>query len=86
MTFNEITFIKAILNESTNNNYSNIFDKHFNNLVKTENIEEIFNLYLEEIDIEDIKCRYGKNYIEIKLDLILYTKLLNYMVKTKDNN
>jgi hypothetical protein len=84
MTFNEITFIKDILNESSDNNYSNIFDKHFNNLVKTKNIEEIFNLYLEEIDIEDVKCRYGKNYIEIKLNLILYTKLLNYVVKTKE--
>jgi hypothetical protein len=84
MIFNEKQFIKDILKECINkndNNYSKIYDNHYNNLVKTKNIEEIFNLYLDEIDLEDIKYRYGKNYMDIKLNLILYTKFINYIIE-----
>jgi hypothetical protein len=68
-------------NDKNDNNYSKIYDNHYNNLVKTKNIEEIFNLYLDEIDLEDIKYRYGKNYMDIKLNLILYTKFINYIIE-----
>jgi len=87
MSFNENLFIKEILKDCIKKNeidYSKIYDNHYNNLVKTKNIEEIFNLYLDEIDLEDVKYRYGKNYMDIKLNLILYTKFINYIIKTKD--
>lgn len=89
MSFNENFFIKEILKDCIKNNeldYSKIYDIHFNKLVKTSNIKEIFNLYLDEIDLEDVKYRYGKNYIEIKLNLILYTRLINYIIKNKKIN
>ena len=87
MSFNENLFIKEILKDCIKKNeidYSKIYDNHYNNLVKTKNIEEIFNLYLDEIDLEDVKYRYGKNYMDIKLNLILYTKFINYIIKTKE--
>ena len=69
MSFNETFFIKEVIKDyikSNNNDYSIIYDNHYNNLIKTSDIKDIFQLYLGEIDLEDSKYRYGNNYIEIK--------------------
>jgi hypothetical protein len=80
MSFDETVFINEIIIDyinSDNNNYSIIYDKHYNNLIKKYNINDIFQLYINEIDLEDAKYRYGDNYIDIKLNLILYSKFIN---------
>lgn len=86
MIFNETDFIKTVINDyikSNHNDCSITYNKHFDNLIKNYNINDIFNLYLNEIDIEDSKYRYGSNYIEIKVNLILYSKLINYIIDKK---
>jgi len=83
MSFNETVFIKEIIKDyinSDNHDYSIIYDNHYNNLIKTYDIKDIFQLYINEIDLEDAKYRYGDNYIDIKLNLILYSKLVNYII------
>lgn len=90
MSFDETSFIKEVLNNYINyNNYNQdlsiIYDNHFNNIIKKYNITDIFNLYIKEIDIEDAKYRYGNNYINIKLNLILYSKIINYIYDKKIN-
>lgn len=83
MSFNETIFIKEVIKDyikSNNNDYSITYDNHYNNLIKTYDIKDIFQLYLGEIDLEDAKYRYGNNYIEIKLNLILYSKFINFMI------
>jgi hypothetical protein len=86
MLFNEKKFIKEVINDylnSDNQDYSIIYDNHYNNLIKTYDIKDIFQLYINEIDLEDAKYRYGNDYIDIKLNLILYSKLINYMFDKK---
>ena len=88
MVFNETDFIKDIVRDYINNNdndYSITYNNHFNNLLKNYNIIDIYKLYLNEIDIEDSKYRYGNNYMEIKINLILYSKFINYMIDNKKN-
>ena len=88
MKFNETDFIKDIVKDYINNNdndYSITYNNHFNNLIKNYNIIDIYKLYLNEIDIEDSKYRYGNNYMEIKINLILYSKFINYMIDNKKN-
>jgi hypothetical protein len=83
MSFNEAIFIKEVIKDyikSNNSDCSIIYDNHYNNLIKTYDIKDIFQLYLTEIDLEDAKYRYGNNYIEIKLNLILYSKVINYII------
>jgi hypothetical protein len=87
MLFNEKKFIKEVINDylnSDNQDYSIIYDNHYNNLIKTYDIKDIFQLYINEIDIEDAKYRYGNDYIDIKLNLILYSKLINYISDKKN--
>jgi hypothetical protein len=86
MLFNEKKFIKEVINDylnSDNQDYSIIYDNHYNNLIKTYDIKDIFQLYINEIDLEDAKYRYGNDYIDIKLNLILYSKLINYISDKK---
>ncbi len=86
MLFNEKKFIKEIIKDylnSDNQDYSIIYDNHYNNLIKKYDIKDVFELYINEIDLEDAKYRYGNNYIDIKLNLILYSKLINYMINKK---
>lgn len=87
MTFNETVFIRNVINDYINSNDTDCsitYNKHFEYLIKNNNIIDIFNLYINEIDIEDSKYRYGNNYIEIKINLILYSKVINYIIdKTK---
>ena len=88
MKFNETDFIKDIVKDYINNNdndYSITYNNHFNRLLKNYNIIDIYKLYLNEIDIEDSKYRYGNNYMEIKINLILYSKFINYMIDNKKN-
>jgi len=88
MVFNETDFIKDIVKDYINNNdndYSITYNNHFNRLLKNYNIIDIYKLYLNEIDIEDSKYRYGNNYMEIKINLILYSKFINYMIDNKKN-
>jgi hypothetical protein len=86
MLFNEKKFIKEVINDylnSDNQDYSIIYDNHYNNLIKTYDIKDIFQLYINEIDLEDSKYRYGNDYIDIKLNLILYSRLINYISDKK---
>jgi hypothetical protein len=86
MLFNEKKFIKEVINDylnSDNQDYSIIYDNHYNKLIKTYDIKDVFQLYITEIDIEDAKYRYGNDYIDIKLNLILYSKLINYISDKK---
>jgi hypothetical protein len=86
MLFNEKKFIKEVINDylnSDNQDYSIIYDNHYNKLIKTYDIKDIFQLYINEIDIEDSKYRYGNDYIDIKLNLILYSRLINYISDKK---
>jgi hypothetical protein len=86
MLFNEKKFIKEVINDylnSDNQDYSIIYDNHYNKLIKTYDIKDIFQLYINEIDIEDAKYRYGNDYIDIKLNLILYSRLINYISDKK---
>ena len=88
MKFNETDFIKDIVRDyikSNDNDYSITYNNHFNRLLKNYNIIDIYKLYLNEIDIEDSKYRYGNNYMEIKINLILYSKFINYMIDNKKN-
>lgn len=88
MTFNETDFIKDIVRDYIKNNdndYSITYNNHFNRLLQNYNIIDIYKLYLNEIDIEDSKYRYGNNYMEIKINLILYSKFINYMIDYKKN-
>jgi len=82
MSFDETVFINQILIDyinSDNLDYSIIYDNHYNNLIKKYDIKDIFQLYINEIDLEDAKYRYGDNYIDIKLNLILYSKFINFL-------
>ena len=48
--------------------------------INKNNLDFIFDIYCNnEEDIADAKIRYGDNYKEIKLNLILYNILLNYL-------
>ena len=88
MAFNETNFIKDIVRDyikSNDNDCSITYNNHFNNLITNYNIIDIYKLYLNEIDIEDSKYRYGNNYMEIKINLILYSKFINYMIDNKKN-
>lgn len=83
MLFNETIFIKDVIKDfiiSNDTDCSISYNFHFNNLIKNYDIEKIFDLYINEIDIEDSKYRYGYNYKEIKINLILYTKVINYII------
>lgn len=84
MYFNEKIFMTTIINKC--NNLDDIYevninyDKTFNNLINKNNLDFIFNIYCNNNDeIEDAKIRYGDNYKELKLNLILYNNLLNYL-------
>jgi len=84
MYFNEKIFMTTIIkkcNDLDDINEVNInYDKTFNNLINKNNLDFIFNIYCNDNDeIEDAKIRYGDNYKEIKLNLILYNNLLNYL-------
>lgn len=86
MLFNETIFIKEVIKDyikSNNNDCSVIYDNHYNKLIKNYDIKDVFNLYINEIDLEDVKYRYGDNYIDIKLNLILYSKVINYIIDKK---
>ncbi len=90
MLFDENEFIKEVIKDyinnsnSSNNDCSYIYDNHYNKLIKTYDINDIFHLYINEIDLEDSKYRYGDNYIDIKLNLILYSKVINYIYDKKN--
>lgn len=81
--YNEKTFIKSFINEYKN--YSNddnkseeIFDKYYNKLLDTTNINNILHHYSNDIDLEEALLSY--NYIKNKLGVILHMKLINYII------
>ncbi len=84
MSFNERTFLINIIQNCKNTNDFNElnsnFDKIFNETITKNNIDIVFDIYCKNNnDIEDFKLRYGENYKEIKLNLILYNILLSYL-------
>ena len=88
MLFNETVFIKEVIKDyikSSDSDCSYVYDNHYNNLLRNYDIKDVFNLYINEIDLEDAKYRYGDNYIDIKLNLILYSKVINYIYEKNKN-
>lgn len=88
MLFDETIFINEVIKDyikSSDNDCSYIYDKHYNKLIRTYDIKDVFYLYINEIDLEDAKYRYGDNYIDIKLNLILYSKVINYIYEKQKN-
>jgi hypothetical protein len=84
MSFNERTFLINIIQNCKNTNDFNElnsnFDTIFNETITKNNIDIVFDIYCKNNDdIEDAKLRYGNNYKEIKLNLILYNILLSYL-------
>jgi hypothetical protein len=87
--FNESKFVTDILTEYYANNYtnySNIYDKYFNIVIETYDIEQLLINYCTTDEIEDAKERYKSNYIEAKLNLILFNIVLNAIVKKEEND
>lgn len=84
MSYDEKLFLNTIITQCKNTNDFNElninFDKIFNETITKNNIDNIFDIYCKNNDdIEDAKSRYGNNYKEIKLNLILYNILLKYL-------
>jgi predicted transcriptional regulator len=84
MSFDEKAFLNTIIQNCKNikdiNELNINFDKIFNETITKANIDIVFDIYNKNNDdIEDAKMRYGKNYKEIKLNLILYNILLIYL-------
>ena len=86
--FNEDIFINEIVNFyinniSYNNNYSLFFDNYFVKMTKKYNCKLILKSYCTKEEIEDAKERYKKDYVELKLSLILYHKFINALTCKK---
>jgi hypothetical protein len=84
MYFSENNFIYSIINKCNDINDINEininYDKTFNNIINKNNLDCIFDIYCNNDEqITDAKIRYGDNYKEIKLNLILYNRLLKYL-------
>jgi hypothetical protein len=84
MYFSEKIFINRIIKQCNNlddmNEINLIYDETFNNIINKNNLDFIFDIYCNnKDDITDAKIRYGDNYKEIKLNLILYNLLLKYL-------
>lgn len=84
MYFSEKLFLNTIIKNCNNiddiNEINLVYDKTFNNIINKNNLNFIFGIYCNnEEEIIDAKIRYGDNYKEIKLNLILYNALLNYL-------
>jgi hypothetical protein len=83
-SFDEKLFLNTIIKNCKNsgdvNELNTSFDTIFNDTITKNNIDIVFDIYCKNNnDIEDAKIRYGKNYKEIKLNLILYNNLLQYL-------
>ena len=68
-----------------NNNYSLIFDIFFIKMTKTNNCKVLLKQYCTKEEIKDAKYRFKKNYVELKLSLILYHKFINALINIKNN-
>lgn len=82
--FDESNFVTNILNEYYANNYTDysiIYDKYFNIVVDTYDIEQLLKNYCTIEEIDDAKERYKSNYIEAKLNLVLFNIVLNAIGK-----
>lgn len=83
--YNEKIFMKSIIDEyKTNANDDDeseiTFEKHYSKLINKFNINDLFNHYSKEIDVEDAKRCYGNDYMKIKLGFVLHMKLINYII------
>lgn len=83
--YDENLFMKSVIDEYKINVNDDeisdiIFEKHFNKLIEKCNINDIFNYYSNEIDVEDAKQCYGNDYIKIKLGFILHMKVINHLI------
>jgi len=82
--FEETKFVAAVLNEYYANNYTNysiIYDKYFNIVIETYDNKELLERYCTNEEIEEAKECYKSNYIESKLNLVLFNIILNAIVK-----
>jgi len=82
--FEETKFVAAVLNEYYANNYTNysiIYDKYFNIVLETYDNKELLERYCTNEEIEEAKECYKSNYIESKLNLVLFNIILNAIVK-----
>jgi|688.fasta_scaffold2342818_2 hypothetical protein len=82
--FEETKFVADVLNEYYANNYTNysiIYDKYFNIVLETYDNKELLERYCTYEEIEEAKECYKSNYIESKLNLVLFNIILNAIVK-----
>jgi uncharacterized membrane protein len=82
--FEETKFVADVLNEYYANNYTNysiIYDKYFNIVLETYDNKELLERYCTNEEIEEAKECYKSNYIESKLNLVLFNIILNAIVK-----
>jgi len=77
-------FINPILDElmeSENKDCCEIFEKHFQELVKNFNLEIILNRYCSLREIKSAKFRYCSDYVEKKVNIVLFQKVLKAIEK-----
>ncbi len=77
-------FINPILDElmeSENKDCCTIFDKHFQELVQNFNLEVILIRYCSAREIKSAKYRYCCDYVEKKVNIVLFQKVLNAIEK-----
>lgn len=68
--------ILSELEESTDKNCSEIFDRHFERLVENYDLELILRQYCNLREIKSAKCRYCCDYVEKKVNILLFEKIL----------
>lgn len=82
-------FINPIINElkeSKNKNCCDIFDRHFEKLVENYDLEVILDRYCTPMEIKSAKIRYGSDYLEKKLNIILFEKVLAAIERQQSMN
>jgi len=88
--FDETRFVADILDEYYENDMNDscaiIFEKHFNVMVERYDIKEIIKSYCSTVEIEDARERYSTNYIEAKLNLVLFDIVINAITTCLDSD
>jgi hypothetical protein len=77
-------FINPILDElmeSKSKDCCEIFERHFEKLVEHYDLEVILDRYCTPREITSAKCRYGSDYLEKKVNIVLFEKLLNAITR-----
>jgi hypothetical protein len=85
--YDEKKFIKSVVNEYkfySHDDYKSevIFEKHYNKLLETFDINNLFHYYSNDlnININEAAKYYGTDYIKIKIGIILHMKVITYIM------